>query len=303
MEKHFNIFLDNITLSSAKNEDAQKKYTGVCEKLYSHYYSGQYNEDKKYLFGSYKTKTNICPLSEMQDVDVLFKIPQETFDKFDRYDNNGQGALLQEVRTILKEKYTTTKEIKAWGKIVLVKFDKNHHNIELLPALELEDGTFKIPNSENGGSWDPFDPKKDIDAFFESNTKTDGLTRNLTKMIKSWKRSTSITSYKSCQIIKDVISFTNLYYNKGKGDTDYAKIVLDFFDYKKGNCDNECKSYFETAYSRARKAIEYSDDEKPKEASIEWRKIFGDLFPLINENPETKSESITIMNPARPWSN
>lgn len=77
---------------------------------------------KKYLFGSYKTKTNVRPLTEDQDVDVLFKIPQSTYDKFDKYESNGQAALLQEVRNILKEKYTTTDTIKAWGKVVLVQF-------------------------------------------------------------------------------------------------------------------------------------------------------------------------------------
>lgn len=119
MDKNFTTFIENITLTQTQSDDAKKKYTGVCEKLYDAYYTGDYDESKKYLFGSYKTKTNVRPLTSDQDVDVLFKIPQETFDKYEAYESNGQEALLQEVRDILKEKYTTTDKIKAWGKVDL----------------------------------------------------------------------------------------------------------------------------------------------------------------------------------------
>ena len=130
MDKNFTTFIENITLTQAQSDDAKKKYTGVCEKLYDAYYTDDYDEGKKYLFGSYKTKTNVRPLTSDQDVDVLFKIPQETFDKYEAYESNGQEALLQEVRDILKEKYTTTDKIKAWGKVVLVNFSEGHHNVD-----------------------------------------------------------------------------------------------------------------------------------------------------------------------------
>ncbi len=121
MENSFKDFLSNITLTSDQQEDAQTKYTGVCEKLYKFYYGeGAYDSSKKYLFGSYKTKTNVRPFTEEQDIDVLFKIPEDTFKKYDGYKSNGQCALLQEIKDVLKEKYTTTDKIKAWGKVVLV---------------------------------------------------------------------------------------------------------------------------------------------------------------------------------------
>lgn len=297
----FNAFLSNITLTSAQSDDAKTKYTGVCTKLYSHYYEGEYNEGKKFLFGSYKTKTNIRPLDETQDVDVLFKIPQKTFDKYDAYTSNGQSALLQEVKDILKEKYTTTDTIKAWGKVVLVKFTKNHHNVELLPALELEDGTFKIPNSENGGSWEIFDPRDEIKKFDESNQCTDGLTRDMAKMLKAWAHNTTSMSYKSCKRMDDIIGFLKENYTKGADGDDYDKIVFEFFDYMISRCDDSIKSYIQTALDRATKALEYKDSDKPKEASEEWRKIFGSEFPAIKENPKKDSDAREIVKPVRPW--
>ena len=231
MEREFLDFINEITLTQCQCEDAQTKYTGVCQKLYSHYYNGEYDDGKKYLFGSYKTKTNVRPLTEDQDVDVLFKIPQSTYDKFDKYESNGQAALLQEVRNILKEKYTTTDTIKAWGKVVLVQFQENHHNVELLPALEQDDGAFLIPNSENGGSWETFDPRAEVERFQTSNESTNGLTRELAKMLKTWAHNTTSMSYKSCKRLDDVITFLDEFYPQGKETTSYAKIVFDFFDY------------------------------------------------------------------------
>lgn len=302
MEREFLDFINEITLTQCQCEDAQTKYTGVCQKLYSHYYNGEYDDEKKYLFGSYKTKTNVRPLTEDQDVDVLFKIPQSTYDKFDKYESNGQAALLQEVRNILKEKYTTTDTIKAWGKVVLVQFQENHHNVELLPALEQDDGAFLIPNSENGGSWETFDPRAEVERFQTSNESTNGLTRELAKMLKTWAHNTTSMSYKSCKRLDDVITFLDEFYPQGKETTSYAKIVFDFFDYMSSRCGDDIKSYINTALSHARKALEYDSNEKPVEASEQWRTIFGDKFPKVQSNPIKKNESQSIINPIRPWS-
>ena len=302
MDKNFTTFLENITLTQEQSDDARTKYTGVCEKLFNAYYAGYYDDSKKFLFGSYKTKTNVRPLTSDQDVDVLFKIPKEVFDKYDAYESNGQQALLQEVRKILKEKYVTTDKIKAWGKVVLINFSEGHHNIELLPALELDDKTFKIPNSENGGSWEIFDPREELEKFEVSNENTCGLTRELAKMTKAWAHNNTSMTYKSYERMDDIISFLSEYYPSGRNGISYSKIVFEFYDYMSYRCSNELQSYIDTALERARKALEYEDNNKFKEASEEWRKIFGSDFPKVTENPkiENKSEPISS-NPIRPW--
>lgn len=304
MKNEFLKFIQNIKLTPAQMEDAKAKYEGVCKKLHDSYYDSDYDGNTKFLFGSYKTKTNVRPLSEDQDVDVLFKIPQEIFDKFDNYENNGQSALLQELKDYLKEKYTTTDRISGWGKVVLVKFYKGHHNVEVLPALEQEDGRFLIPDSENGGSWEKFDPRKQVDVFRTSNGNTDGLTVELSRMLKTWVKNTSSLYYKSYELIEDVIEFLETEFEDGADYEEYHNVVKNFFDYLKRTCGDNIKSHVETAYNRAIKAIEYMDRDKPKGASEEWRKIFGNEFPCVKENPseETKKESRVIVNPSPPWS-
>ena len=122
--------------------------------------------------------------------------------------------MLQEIKDVLKKTYTTTDEIKGWGKVVLVKFADNKHNVEVLPTFELEDKTFKIPNSEDGGSWDDFDPRKQINTFRDSNDTTNTLTADLTRMMKTWVKNTSSLNYKSYNLLNDIIEFLKNNYEK-----------------------------------------------------------------------------------------
>lgn len=303
MDVQFSDFCKNIRLTTDQRKDAKKKYRGVIKKLHDSYYTCEYDGKTKYLFGSNKTESDIRPIRDGQDVDVLFKIPQETFDKFDKYESNGQSALLQEIKTLLNEKYTSTDAIKGWGKVVLVEFSGNKHNVEVLPALEQDNGTFLIPNTEGNGSWDSFDPRKQIESFRVSNDKTNGLTAELTRMLKTWVKSTSSLNYKSYNLLQDVISFLQTEFKSGANFKEYAVVLKSFFDYMKARCDSSLKGHFDTAYSRSVKAIQYMDNDKPKEASCEWRKVFGELmFPKVKYNPSPKkSNDRVIKSPVAPW--
>jgi hypothetical protein len=303
MKTEFKQFAENIRLTDNQEDDAKTKYKGVCKKLHTSYYNKSYDGGTKFLFGSYKTKTNVRPLTEKQDVDVIFKIPKETYEKFKNYTSNGPAALLQEVKDYLKEKYTTTDKIKAWGKVVLVNFIDKTHNVEVLPAYEKDDDTFIIPNSENGGSWDKFDPRKQISDFLSSNSTTNGLTAELARMIKTWVNNTSSCKYKSYVLLTDVIKFLQIHFTTGADYSEYSDVVKCFFQYLKNSCDEDIKSNVETALNRAIKAIDFENEDKPKEASEEWRKIFGLEFPLVKSNPSKENNSNTrvFTNPSAPY--
>ncbi|MCF8221707.1 MAG: hypothetical protein K9J25_01065 [Bacteroidales bacterium] len=47
------------TKGEVKND---ANYDGVCKTLHKKYYESDYNGKNKLLFGSYKTKTNTCPI-------------------------------------------------------------------------------------------------------------------------------------------------------------------------------------------------------------------------------------------------
>ncbi|OJF77340.1 MAG: nucleotidyltransferase [Treponema sp. CETP13] len=298
MEKEFNQFIEKITLTTKQKDEAKTKYTGVCKKVHDYYYDCNYDGSTKFLFGSYKLKTNIRPITKDQDVDVLIKLPQETFEKFNNYQSNGQSALLEEVKSILKEKYTTTDKIKSWGKVILLQFEDSTHNIELLPAFEQDDNSFKIPNTENGGSWEVFNPRAQIDAFNESNKNSDGLTRKICKMVKKWRNFTTSVSIKSCSIQDWAIDF--LASNK-VDQLEIEEILQKYFEFIRSKCSSDNKSYVETVLKRIEKAINYIDDGEENEASQEFRKIFGNEFPLVEDSSKTNSFDNNIFSTPRPW--
>lgn len=279
MQKQFEKLLKNVALTKAQRKDAKTKYTGVCKVVHDHFYEEEYDGSTKLLFGSYAgvKRTAIRPFSEGQDVDVLFKIPKEIFDQYDAHQGNGQSELLQKIRDILLDsKYALGEKPKAWGKVILVKTADGTHNVEILPAYELADGSFKIPNSENGGSWEFFDPRADLENFRLSNTATDKLTRKLTRMIKRWALTVESLSLKSFEIENFVINFLKSYDYE---DKKYSIIITDFFQYLSNNVGHDNQSFAETAKNRSAKALDFERNEEFESATEEWQKVFGPSFP------------------------
>lgn len=289
IQQLFEKFNENISLTKEQRKDAITKYREVCKTLHSKYYDKEDYKGTRFLFGSYKKKTAIRPMTEDQDIDVLFKMPPEKFDEYDDNTSNPQSQLLQDIRNILKEKYSTSEKVKAWGKVILVKTSDGKHNIELLPAWEEEDGSFKIPNSENSGSWENFDPRKEIDLFKESNKKTNGLTRTLSKMIKKWVREVDSLTIKSYEIENFVIKFLEEQY-EDYTDLFFSNLIRDFFSFLYDEIGNYNKSYVKTARDRSEKAISYENNEEYEQADDEWKKIFGKEFPSISGTYRNISE-------------
>ncbi len=286
MKLQFKKFNTELRLTETQESDAKTKYDGVCKTLHKYYYDTEYDGSSKFLFGSYKKKTNIRPITSDQDVDVLFYMPANEFEKYDKYSSNGQSALLAKIKEILKDTYSTTDKIKAWGKVVLIEFSEGKHNIELLPAWENEDGTFKIPNSENGGSWDAFNVRDNINKFQTSNKQTNGKTAALSRMMKAWKRNTPTLNLKSYQIEQYVIDFFDS--DSVLNEEDFT-MCKNFFEYLSKHIDENNESNVKTASQRANKALEYQSLEKYNEACEEWRNIFGNQFSKWNRSTKLKS--------------
>lgn len=299
MTLQFIKFVENITLTDAQWKDAKTKYEGVCACLDKHFYDSAYNESHKFLFGSYKLKTPVRPIVPEQDVDVLFKIDSSTYVKY----QNNPGGLLQEVRKALKERYTTTDKIKAWGKVVLIQFSDGTHNVEVLPAYERYDGKFLIPNTENGVSWNVFDPRTPIKSFQDSNLSSNSLTQKLTKMIKAWKRNTTTLEYKSCIIAEDVINFVNRFYPDGADTGNYLLVIKAFYTYifSRTSSTDARYSLINIAKTRVDKAYQYEEEGKHIEASEELRKVFGDVFPKEEKNEPNSLENNIFTTAPSPW--
>lgn len=267
MDSYFRKFIENISLTSAQKDDAMTKYKGVCKSLYKEFYEGDFSDNVKFLFWSYKKWTTIS--SNNKDVDVIFKIPKVEFEKY-KNQTNWPSNLLTRVKNKLQETYSTTDKIKNWTKVVLVDF--NSFKIEVLPALEQDDWKFTIPNSWEGPDWlQDFDPKSEINDFYESNKNNKWLTRDLIKCLKRRKINKSNITIKSYQLDHYVIDFLKDY-----DFNNYPQLISDFFCYL---CSKVSETYVETAKNQAAKALDYYNAKDVNNAIEEYVKIFWEAFP------------------------
>ena len=267
IQGQFERFYSKINLSVVQSKEAKAKYDGVCEQLHSHYYGGKYGGRTKKLIGSYGKQTNIRP---PRDVDVLFVMPRAKFGQYKNSGANGPSELLSDIREILKEKYPDP-EIKNNRKVVVVKFAKASHNVEVLPGWKNENGTFKIPDSRQGGTWDSFDPLSENRKIQDANSRTHRASK-LVRIVKKWQanRNAQLSSY---NIEQAVLGF---FQNIEEETRPYSTLVRDFFQYFKSR--NKLGS-INTAYNIAINACVFEANGNTASATKEWQGLFGPEFP------------------------
>jgi hypothetical protein len=140
------IVLDNLeTMKTTVGEIAKKlneKYYGVSGDTASH----------MYIVGSVGRNTAVKNAS---DLDIIFDLPNSVYKRFNDYESNGQSALLQEIKNVLKERYPRT-TLRGDGQVVVIEFTS--YTVELVPGFKQSDDRFKYPDTHDGGSWKYTDP-------------------------------------------------------------------------------------------------------------------------------------------------
>jgi hypothetical protein len=287
MESYFKQLLTNIKLTDPQRLDGKRKIKSVATALHNYYYPTlTYDGSTKRIIGSYGKRTNIRPVG---DIDLIFRMPAEEYDRYNNLSGNKQSQLLQDIRIKLKDKFTTTEKIRAFGKVIVIGFSDGTHNLELLPAWKQSDGKFIIPNSENGGSWDVWDPIKEFENIDGSSKRTK-KTRSLIRMFKRW------VEYNSVPIKSFMVEILVVEYLKANSfDDSFSKSVKKFFDFlltkKNSSVYSPASSSFinlgeawytkvESVVTRATKAIDFEAKGDFENSSREWKKVFGDVFPL-----------------------
>ena len=169
-----------LEISQDEASEWQKRIERIDKKLTEKYYDGSGSHIK--MVGSVGRGTAIAGNS---DYDILYQLPQEVFKRINGHQGNGQSDLLQEIRDQILETYSTT-SVSGDGQVVVVEFS-NNGKIEILPAFEQSDGSFKYPDSNNGGNWGITNPQPEIDSAISINNKSKGIYGNLCRMLRKWK--------------------------------------------------------------------------------------------------------------------
>lgn len=279
-------FCNNLKISN--KEEISNRYRRITKKLNQKYYESNSEIKNSLQVGSYGRGTGVDGIS---DLDMVFELPWDIYNKYDNYETNGQSALLQDVKKCIKETYPNT-EIRGDGQVVVVKF--NNYAIEVVPGfLDNDDKSYIYPDSNDGGKWKVTKPRAEIEAINNFDTNMNGNLKRLCQMIRAWRNKHGINM---CGLLIDTFCFNFFketdYYND-KSYSKYDIMVRDFFKYLKTE-DDEQKFWYafgsnqkvykgdkftknaKKAYNLSLEAIE--KEENNTVYSI-WRDIFGTMFP------------------------
>lgn len=172
-------YAKTLLRSKEESEKWQARIIKINNKLCDAYYPER--ENYTLIVGSVGRGTAITKTS---DYDVIFKLPNAVFNKFDSYESKGQSQLLQEIKNIIKDLHPKT-DIKGDGQVVSIEYKDGV--IELVPGFEQSDGSFKYPDSRDGGSWKVTKPILEIEESNNQSDNTQQYFNYLCFLIRQWK--------------------------------------------------------------------------------------------------------------------
>lgn len=270
--------------------DISARYKQITKRLNLDFYGSDSETSHTYHVGSYGRETAI---RNFHDLDVLFKMPHDRYARYNSYTTNGQSALLQEVRTVLRRTYPNS-DIGGDGQVVAVHF-QDRMRFEVLPAFLNTAGTYTYPDSNGGGCWRDTDPFTERDAMTEMNKKCDGNLKRLCRMARAWRRQDKV-EIKGWLIDTLAYAFIKGWAYHDKSYTYYDWMSRDFFLFlseqdasqkywiapgsgkhvpKTGAFRQKAKD----AHALAESAIIHEKNDRQATARNKWREIYGTFYP------------------------
>jgi len=285
--QRFSRFLSNITLTWSEKEDGEAKHRGVCNCLNQHYYGLDHETQNGTLVGSWGKGTRVRP---PRDVDLLFRLPDSVYWRFQQRSGNRQSALLQEVKQVLQRRYPRT-DIRGDGPVVKVNFGS--YNVELVPGFWFTSLQYGIPITASGGHYKAFDPYAETQVVESADKSSSGNGRNLIRMAKRWQDYCNVPM-KSFWIELLAAEFIVRWPQRNQSVEYYDWMSRDFFGYIFGRTGGvvtvpgtgetlplgyEWKSRAQSAWTNAHRACNF-ETKTPRLAGCLWQEIYGEDIPI-----------------------
>jgi hypothetical protein len=223
---------------------------------------------------------------------MAFEMPSYYFEKYNNYQTNGQSALLQSVKSSIQTTYPST-YIGGDGQVVVVEFSDGM-KFEVIPVFESNEGGFIYPDSNYGGSWKKTDPKPEIKAMKELDSRCNGNLKWLCRMMREWKLYWDVP-IKGILIDSLAYEFISNWEYKENSFIYYDWMTRDFFEFLQ---TESAKDYWfapgsydliyntdsfeykaKRCYNISLEAISYASDGYEYTSRTKWREIFGTTYP------------------------
>lgn len=277
----FEQFLKNLRVDMP--DTISLRYGEITAALNRKFRNTESDTSNSLRVGSYGRWTAIKGVS---DLDMLYIMPSS---KWQDYKDGGQYALLSDVRTAIRDRYPLT--IVKVDRLVVQVLYKDFH-IEVQPVFESPDGSFRYPDTKDGGSWKTTKPREEIAEMAEANGRKNRNLRRLCKMTRAWKNKSGVAMG---GLLIDTLVYNFLESTDYYDDLSYYYydfMCRDFFEYLSNEADHEfyaavgsrqrvrVKKKFQrrakSAYELCAKAIAASGQKNERQ---KWRDVFGKSYP------------------------
>ncbi|MCH5462742.1 nucleotidyltransferase [Lactobacillus sp. LC28-10] len=178
-DTEFRSFISRISETDDEKKNFDTTISEINNVINDHYYD-ESNDTHVLKVGSAGRNTNISATS---DHDVLCVLPAGVKEQFNNR-QHGQTDLLQQIKTLLQERYSRT-DIRGDGQVVVIALNKG--TIELVPGFKRSDGQYDYPDTHDGGSWQQTNPDNQISQANCDNINSSGKYTEVAKAIRAWR--------------------------------------------------------------------------------------------------------------------
>lgn len=286
----FSQFVTNLAISNT--ETISLRYGELTAALNKEFRDTESKTANTLQVGSFGRKTGINGIS---DLDMLYIMPKS---KWETYKDNKQLKLLQDVKKAILNRYPTT-DVRVDRLVVTVTYMDFH--VEVQPVFEQDDGSYKYPDTKDGGAWKITRPREEMSAFAKLDQEKNSNLRPLCKMARAWRNKHGV--------VMGGLLIDTLAYNFLTSTTDYdTKSFLyydwmsrDFFKYLSelpeqdrysapgSNQHVKVKKSFQRKAKKAYKlSLDAIEAENTDSVNDKWKKVYGRSFPA-SETAVSKS--------------
>lgn len=281
----FKQFLSNLKVDNA--QAISDRYGEITCALNKKFRDTESKTANTLQVGSYGRHTAIKGIS---DLDILYIMPKG---EWDNYKEGGQSKLLSDAAAAIRARYPKT-TVRVDRLVVQAVY--SNFTVEAQPVFEQDDGSFKYPDTYNGGAWKITKPREEIEAMSEFDTQKNKNLRRLCKMARAWKNKhgVGIGGLLIDTLAHNFLKSTNDFDDKSYLYYDYMS--RDFFAYLK---ELPKQDHFAALGSGQRVKVKKNFQRKAKKAhdlclkAIEaegknnqndkWRAVYGRLFPAAEK--------------------
>lgn len=244
--------------------------------------------DNSLQVGSYGRWTAIKGIS---DLDMLYIMPKGCWDDYNK--DGGPSNLLSDTAAAIRERYPQT-TVRVDRLVVRVLYSLFH--IEVQPVFAQDDGSFKYPDTYEGGSWKITKPREEISAMSGFVAEKNKNLRRLCKMVRAWKNKHGVgiggllidtLAHKFLSSTAEYDDKSYLYYDFMSRD--FFKYISelpkqDYFLALGSGQRVKVKKHFQKKAAKAHelclKAIEAEGNDNQND---KWRKVYGRRFPVAEK--------------------